>query len=347
MTSDAEPLIWVLEGAHAGDNAQAHALAAAVGGATVVKPLGFNGLYRIPNMALGATLGTLDAEARRTIAPPWPDLVIAAGRRTVPVALWIRRASGGRARLVQIGRPRAPLDQFDLVVTTPQYGLPQGANIVQLLLPVTGPAVQAGEAELARWRERLQALPRPWTALLVGGGRWPFRLDAGVAGSLARTASQRVRDSGGALLVSTSPRTGAAAGRALKAAIDAPAHVHLWGEGGDNPHRAFLALADDFIVTGESVSMLAEACRTGRPVRIADLPRMVPAMRLGGVFDGLARRGLVTPPRDVTLVHDRLVAGGHAAHLDQPAPASWQPVPDETAALTRCIRGLVRSSSSA
>ncbi len=345
-TSPGGPVIWVLQGAHAGDNAQACALgdavSQAIGGSTLEISLQFNELYRVPNLILGASLRTLSAEARARIAPPWPDLVIAVGRRTVPVALWIRKASGGRARLVQLGRPRAPLGQFDHVVTTPQYGLPPGDNMVRLTLPFTGPAAEADGADVARWQERLKGLPRPWTAMLVGGGRWPFRLDEAVARDLGGRASAFVRGRSGALLVSTSPRTGTAAGEALKAAVDVPAHIHLWGRDGDNPHRAFLALADDFIVTGESVSMLAEACRTGRPVWIADLPRAMPALGLGGGLVAWAcRHGLFTPPRDVARVHDRLVAGGHAAHLGGPAPKAWRPLPDEAAMLVGRIAALL------
>ena len=36
---------------------------------------------------------------------------------------------------------------------------------------------------------------------------------------------------------------------------------------------AFLALADSFIVTSDSASMLAEACAAGKPVAMFDVPR--------------------------------------------------------------------------
>jgi mitochondrial fission protein ELM1 len=37
---------------------------------------------------------------------------------------------------------------------------------------------------------------------------------------------------------------------------------------GDNPHLGHLAWADTFIVTADSVSMLSEACSTGKPVYV-------------------------------------------------------------------------------
>jgi len=75
-----------------------------------------------------------------------------------------------------------------------------------------------------------------------------------------------------------------------------PAHAHIWYDGqrthGDNPWPGFLALADRFIVTADSTSMLAEACASGRPVRGSRLAALyapllqvpaVPRLHLQGV----------------------------------------------------------------
>ena len=50
-------------------------------------------------------VGHLTAASRRWLQPPWPDLVIGIGRRTVPVARWIQEQSGGRTNLVRLGHP--------------------------------------------------------------------------------------------------------------------------------------------------------------------------------------------------------------------------------------------------
>jgi hypothetical protein len=50
-----------------------------------------------------------------------------------------------------------------------------------------------------------------------------------------------------------------------------PGELFRWRHGAaDNPYLGFLALADSIIVTGDSVSMLIEACVTGKPVHIHD-----------------------------------------------------------------------------
>jgi len=340
-----QPLIWMLVGQRTGDNAQAlavgRAVAEAVGGQAIAKLLEYNALYRVPNLVQGASLRSLAAE-RRDLAPPWPDLVIGVGRRSVPVARWIRAQSDGKAKLVQIGRPRAPLGWFDLVVTTPQYRLPDGPNVLQLLLPPLSPPT-LDPAELERWRTAFALLPRPWIGMLVGGARPPYRFEVQDAVKLAQQAGALAERLGGALLVTTSPRTGAAQARALADAVARPAHHNLWSPDADNAHHAILALADRFIVTGESVSMLAEACVSGKPVAIHELPRRSYPAWSGerGLGRRLARSGLVSPPRDPQAVVRRLVDGGHAALLDAPEPARYVPVPDERARIAAAVTALL------
>jgi hypothetical protein len=42
----------------------------------------------------------------------------------------------------------------------------------------------------------------------------------------------------------------------------------IWDGKDENPYLAYLGLADQLIVSGESVSMISEACLTGKPVYI-------------------------------------------------------------------------------
>ncbi len=294
----ASPAIWRLHGKHAGDNAQIDAFAAAVGWPSRLHRLRFSPLSRWPGWLKGASrLGLVGSEP--SLEPPWPDLVIASGRRSANVARWIVKQSGGRTRSVLLGRPRAPLSAFDLVVTTPQYGLPVRGNVLHL--PAPPAAGTANATDLACWRARWAALPRPWIGLLVGGDRAPYRLDADAAGQLAAAARALAAQRGGSVLATTGPRTTPAAAEALFAALGEPAFRHRYAPGqADNPYRALLALADQFIVTGDSASMLAEAADTGKPLTVFGSPRRRSAaqhllhwleQRLGLVERGAGSRG--------------------------------------------------------
>jgi len=268
-----KPRAWVLAGDKPGDNAQLLSLAAALDWPFEVKQLRF----RAPRSRLASLAGRdrfpLERAAKSQLVPPWPDVVLGCGQRSVAVAHRIRRQAGPSTRLVWLGRPRVDLDQFDLILTTPQYRVPQHRNVVHLALPLHRVDRQAWDRAAAEWQERFAALPRPLIAVLIGGSAVPFVFDVPTARRLARQASALARTEGGSLLVSTSRRTPSDAARAFSDSLTAPAHVHHWSPGGGpNPYLAYLALADAFIVTGDSASMLTEACSTGKRVWIADLP---------------------------------------------------------------------------
>ncbi len=171
------------------------------------------------------------------LAPPWPQAVLAAGRKSVPAALWIRRASGGQTRLVHVNRPWAPLAWFDLVVTTPQYALPERDNVLVNLLPFVPPVAPAPLP--ASFAARAAALPRPWTVVLVGGNSRPFVLDEATAAALAATVNAELRSVGGSAWVLDSPRTPAAAMAALERGLEAPAQIVRWGRD-ENAYAALL-----------------------------------------------------------------------------------------------------------
>ena len=271
--STSPPRIWVLADDRTGNANQAIGVAEALGFPFEIKRLEYTRWGRLPNLIRGASfLGVQDAY-RDGITPPWPDLVIAAGRRTVPIARYIKRANHGRTFLAHIMWPGSPVGELDLLAV-PEHDqvLPQPNIIHTLGAPHRVTAARLTQ-DANQWRARLAHLPRPHIGVLVGGTAGKQVFDAAAATLLGQHISQMARDSGGSLLVTTSRRTGAAASDALIAALTftqaVPTYTHLWTRDNiENPFFAFLGLSDVVVVTGDSTSMCSEACATGRPVYI-------------------------------------------------------------------------------
>src|SRR5215212_7677992 len=134
--SEEPPRIWAILGRKRGDNNQVLALANALGIPFETRQLSYNLLRKLPKRLLGKNLASVHPEARELLLPPWPDLVIGVGHRSIPVVRWIRRQSGGRTKLVHIGNPRISPSEFDVVITTPQYRVPNAPQVMRLLLPI-------------------------------------------------------------------------------------------------------------------------------------------------------------------------------------------------------------------
>ena len=344
------PKVWALLGHRAGDRAQLLALAEALGWPYEVKELQYTGRHYLPNLLQKVTTMSLEPASAAQLLAPWPDIVLDCGKRSVPIARWIKKQSGGRTRLIHLGRPWGRFDWFDLIVTTPQYRIPPRANVLINAIPMNRLAQPVLDEAAGKWRERFAALPRPWIGLVVGGRSPPYEFDGQTARRLAEMACAMVRKTGGSLLVTTSPRTGQAEADALAAAIDVPAFIHRWAaDNPENPYAAILGLADELIVTGESASMLAEACSTAKPVAIFDLPRRPGLLtraidaierlaaghggrasyrgtpqqqdRLARLHDRLIERGWFMPLRDFAAYQETLIGRGWAYRLGDPQGA--------------------------
>ncbi len=346
-----QPRVWVLAGHKAGDNAQLMALANALDWPFEVKRLAYRGTELATNLFLRVTLAGTDRRRSSDLTPPWPDLVLTAGRRNEPVARWIKARSHGSAKLVHVGRPWAPPERFDLVVTTRQYFVPERENVLTLAMPLHAITPDGlGDAHSA-WAPRLEHLSRPYIAVLVGGTSPPYRFDAEDGARLGRAASERAIRAGGSLLITTSARTGPEAAAALESALAAPRHLHRWqANAADNPYRAFLALADEIVVTGDSISMLAEAIATGKPVFLFDLggmrergPRPLRAARdarslLHLVLMRIAPKRM---RRDIRILLQGAVAEGRAAWLGEAAPSGGTTMTEDLDRAAAAVRRLL------
>jgi len=320
--------IWLLLGPRSGDNAQIRSIAAHLEMPGVEKHLTYNPLHMVPNVLKGASLLSLRPAARTQIRPPWPRMVIGVGKRSVAIARYIREKSGGSTRLVQLGRPRANRDHFDLVVTTPQYGLLPGANVLELPVPPSGLSRPDDEDLEAIQAQFTAGKPRPYVILVAGGSNTTATFTVQAAQNLARLAQQRTNDLGGSLFAVASPRTPARVIEALHRDLGTSATFIPWKPSEkrqSNPYAAFLSLGDEIIVTSDSASMIADALSVNKPVKIYQLPvgwqgrfsagviavfNRVDRIAAGsGVmilflapWRGLRACGLINPPRQMELL---------------------------------------------
>lgn len=289
------PTCWVVSDGRVGIEIQCRGLAEALGLDPVVKRIRARWPWnRLPPRFWRDPLRRLDP-AGDILAPPWPDLLIGTGRLAVAPNLAIRRASGGRSFAIQVQDPKVPLERFDLVIAPRHDGL-EGPNVISTLGSLHG-LTDAKLTEAAEsFEPRIAGLPHPRVAVMLGGDSRVHRMTRRSAESLAAGLAAVARDQGAGLMVTPSRRTGAETQTIVREAL-AGLPADIWDGNGANPYLGFLALADAFVVTADSVNMVCEAAYTGKPIHIAEVSggtakfrRFHAAMRDAGITRPFAGR---------------------------------------------------------
>ena len=227
---------------------------------------------KLPNWIKGASLIGLTDESKKNLTEPFPDLVIAASRRTSSVARWIKKKSNGKTKIVQILHPGAGshLQDFDLIFV-PEHDKSKAtsSNMVYTIGSPTRTSIKTMKEAKAKWEKVFEHLPHPWTVVIVGGAVKGKPLSMANAEGFANEVLKLKNEIGGSILITDSRRTGEQARERIMSILkDVPAYTYLWGEEKENPYMGYLACADNIIVSGDSVSMTCDACGTGKPVYV-------------------------------------------------------------------------------
>lgn len=297
---DTPPLvIWAVSDGRAGMESQvvglANAIAASRKAQVLVKRVAWKGrIGRLPWWLNPFPLRALKPESG--IAPPWPDIWLAAGRATLPLSIHLKAWSKNATFVVQAQDPRMPTSLFDLVIP-PKHDRLQGENVFPITGSPNGINAKRLKAELARFKKLIDPLPRPRVAVVIGGKSKAHSLSVERAAAIAHEIELPLAQEGGSVMVTFSRRTPDAARALLTARLKHMPGV-IWDGEGENPYFAFLAAADYILVTEDSTNMATDAASTGKPVFIVkmegeslkfrlfheDLERLGAARPFGGAF---------------------------------------------------------------
>jgi len=196
---------------------------------------------------------------------PYPDLVIAAGRKAVAASRYIKKKSGGKTFTVQLQDPKCSASHFDLVAV-PHHDKLRGKNV----LVTHGAPNRLNVKKLTDAKKHFtpdfENLAQPRIAVLIGGNSRTHKITTSIMENLIK----QLRSLQGSLMVTASRRTGDNNLKLLQDGLKGT-NAFLWNGTGENPYFGMLAWADHILVTADSVSMLCDAGTTGKPVHMIEL----------------------------------------------------------------------------
>lgn len=285
VTETAAPLTcWLLTDGAAGHESQSRGIADAIARFrpvnVVVVPLRIRrrllkSLGRVL-LRLGNTQWLLDAVHDIELPAGRPDFILSSGGNTLLANALLARRHG--VPNFYSGTPKGfDNDWYSCIFTVTEQG--GGSNVVLPLPPVPGNLCAPMPAPAA---------DAPLALLVGGNGGLPFA-DADWH-ALAQQANAVAAESGRRWLVTTSRRTGAEAENILAHGISSTAieDAVWWARAPRKVVRDFLSRAGAVYVTGDSMTMIAEAIYAGRPVHV-----LMPAQGAHDAQDAEALAGYV------------------------------------------------------
>ena len=302
----AGPSIWVVSDGRAGIERQALSLARALGephrweqlrhirsDAHRSEPLRLSPAgWQVPLPADKwiAPMAALSRRQREQLQPPWPDVWIATGRRSIPYSRRMKKWSGGRTLVVQTQNPRTGLAPYDLVIPPEHDGI-KGPNV----FPILGPPTYFPQDDVEDAHLKFGDLTaKAGTKILVsiGGDSNTHRMTDDKVEEIDATLRKLARD-GLRLWITVSRRTPELA-RARLRAMAGEVGARFWESeavDGPNPYLAFLSLCDAALVTEDSANMLVDPAYFGKPTHLIRLEGSSP--RFDRLHDGFIKRGAV------------------------------------------------------
>ncbi|HEY8190009.1 MAG TPA: mitochondrial fission ELM1 family protein [Micavibrio sp.] len=280
---------WIVTEGLAGTENQCLGIAEALGITPIVKRIAL----RQPWHTLSPWLG---GEKEWTFSPlgdglkaPWPDLVLASGRKSIAAARYIRRMSGNRAFIVFIQDPRISPSQFDLIAV-PAHDALRGPNVI--VTSATPNRITAARLKEARehFADPFEDFPLPRVAVLIGGSSKAYKMTEAVTRKLTAQLHALATDGRASLMITTSRRTGKANEDIIDEGLN-DTSAWVWDHDSENPYFGFLAWADYILVTADSASMISEAAATGKPVYM--IPLEGGARRIGRLHQNLIDQGIL------------------------------------------------------
>jgi mitochondrial fission protein ELM1 len=248
------------------------------------------------------------------IAPPFPDLLIASGRRTVPYLRAVK-AVNGETTIVFLKDPRGfGRRAADFIWAPVHDGLVEKANVIATHTSPHG--ITAERLAEAKGAAPIDALGDNITGVVLGGDsgavKWDDAQSVAFAKLLAKACANQT------VAITPSRRTPQVLRDAVTTALP-----HAYFDADGSQYVTLLASSGQIIVTGDSHNMVSEALATGAPVHVYRPQNLQP--KLNGFLDAMeevgAVKGLAAPLvqfSGVRIDATQEIAAAISHHLTQP-----------------------------
>ncbi len=225
----------------------------------------YNWLASLPNFLLqvfGGCLHVKDFDIKKIKTKP--NLILSCGRRTFPIASKLKYLFSHTTYFVHLMYPKLSFNirKCNLIFTPFHDNIEESDRVIETL---------GSPAPLGVIKSKKNPFKnKPIITILIGGNHGRYKLKSNIINYMITETLNKMKE--GTILITTSRRT----------PDNITKLIDKWGKKNKvfkiifhpknnstgNPLNEMIAFADEFVVTGDSVSMVSQLCQYEKPVRI-------------------------------------------------------------------------------
>lgn len=233
-----------------------------------IKPL--FGINHLPSILWTLPIGRLPLiflyGNREILSINLPKIIIASGKASVGISIILKKNKKNKIMVIQIQDPRVRSKYFD-IVSSPFHDNTVGENVVKTFGALNRINTETIAKAKLEFKETFSNIRKPIIALLIGGENRHFRMREQEISNLVLMLNKLQKNKNITILITFSRRTSLKIKDYFKKNLENYLNITC-NQKIKNSYFGYLAYADYFIVTEDSISMVSEVASTGKPVYI-------------------------------------------------------------------------------
>jgi len=208
-------------------------------------------------------------EKKKFFKPPYPKIIISCGKSTAYYSKMIKQKTKNKIFSIFIQKPPINLNSFDVVVS-PKHDKCKGLNVIETEGALT--KINSKYIKNINKKKPPRILKEKFISVLIGGDSRHHKITRSILDKIIKNLKSIQEKKKIRVFILISRRTGKKDYLYLKKNLISKNFIFVLPNSKKVSYLNAISFAKAIIVTSDSVSMVTEACSTGKPAYIIDIP---------------------------------------------------------------------------
>ena len=216
-------------------------------------------------------------ENKKKFKPPYPKIIICCGKNTAYYSKKIKEKLKKKIFSIFIQKPPISLNNFDIVIS-PKHDRCKGSNVIETQGALT--KINSKYIEKINKKNPPNILKKKFITVLIGGNSRHHKMTKEILKKIVKNLKLVQKRDNFKVFLLFSRRTEKKDYLFLKKNLISKNFIFILPNSKKVSYLNAISFAKAILVTSDSVSMVTEACSTGKPTYIIDIPTKSKKFRL-------------------------------------------------------------------